>query len=66
MRACWCVRKDFPRNPLGVRGDYRRTFWRTAWPWLRAGKICVHGLGESSFYAPAAAASDPHTIATAV
>jgi radical SAM superfamily enzyme YgiQ (UPF0313 family) len=24
---------------IGVRGDYRRTFWRTAWPALRAGKI---------------------------
>jgi radical SAM superfamily enzyme YgiQ (UPF0313 family) len=24
---------------VGVRGDYRRTFWRAAWPWLRAGKI---------------------------
>jgi radical SAM superfamily enzyme YgiQ (UPF0313 family) len=24
---------------VGVRGDYRWTFWRTAWPWLRAGKI---------------------------
>lgn len=24
---------------IGVRGDYRRTFWRAAWPWLRAGKI---------------------------
>jgi radical SAM superfamily enzyme YgiQ (UPF0313 family) len=24
---------------IGVRGDYRRTFWRMAWPLLRAGKI---------------------------
>jgi hopanoid C-2 methylase len=24
---------------VGVRGDYRRTFWRMAWPALRAGKI---------------------------
>ena len=24
---------------IGVRGDYRGTFWRAAWPWLRAGKI---------------------------
>jgi len=24
---------------LGVRGDYRRTFWRFAWPALKAGKI---------------------------
>jgi radical SAM superfamily enzyme YgiQ (UPF0313 family) len=60
---------------VGVRGDYRRTFWRLAWPALRAGRIealihvavvshhlieftrdCVRGLGESSFYAPGAAA----------
>jgi hypothetical protein len=59
---------------IGVRGDYRRTFWRMAWPALRAGKIeqvlhvatvtyhliafareCLHGTGESSFYAPAPA-----------
>jgi hypothetical protein len=24
---------------IGARGDYRRTFWRMAWPALRAGKI---------------------------
>ena len=24
---------------IGVRGDYRRTFWKMAWPALRAGKI---------------------------
>ena len=24
---------------IGVRGDYRRTFWRLAWPALRAGEI---------------------------
>jgi hypothetical protein len=24
---------------VGVRGDYRRVFWRMAWPALRAGKI---------------------------
>jgi len=24
---------------VGVRGRYRRTFWKTAWPLLRAGKI---------------------------
>jgi radical SAM superfamily enzyme YgiQ (UPF0313 family) len=61
---------------VGVRGDYRRTFWQLAWPALRAGRIealihvavvshhlieftrdCVRGLGESSFYAPGAAAS---------
>ena len=24
---------------VGVRGDYRRTFWRMAWPALRAGEI---------------------------
>ena len=24
---------------IGVRGDYRRTFWRLAWPALRAGRI---------------------------
>ena len=24
---------------IGVRGDYRRTFWRMAWPALRAGEI---------------------------
>ena len=61
---------------VGVRGDYRRTFWRMAWPALRAGKIehvvhvamvtyhliafareCLRGAGESSFYAPAPAAT---------
>jgi hypothetical protein len=24
---------------VGVRGDYRRTFWRLAWPALKAGRI---------------------------
>jgi radical SAM superfamily enzyme YgiQ (UPF0313 family) len=24
---------------VGIRGDYRRTFWRMAWPALKAGKI---------------------------
>jgi hopanoid C-2 methylase len=24
---------------VGIRGDYRRTFWKMAWPALRAGKI---------------------------
>jgi hopanoid C-2 methylase len=24
---------------VGVRGDYRRTFWRLAWPTLKAGRI---------------------------
>jgi hypothetical protein len=24
---------------VGVRGDYRRTFWRMAWPALRAGQV---------------------------
>jgi hopanoid C-2 methylase len=24
---------------VGIRGDYRRTFWRMAWPVLRAGRI---------------------------
>jgi hypothetical protein len=24
---------------IGVRGDYRRTFWRLAWPALKAGEI---------------------------
>jgi hopanoid C-2 methylase len=24
---------------IGIRGTYRRTFWRTAWPALRAGRI---------------------------
>ncbi len=24
---------------IGIRGDYRRTFWRMAWPALRAGEI---------------------------
>jgi hypothetical protein len=61
---------------IGVRGRYRRTFWRMAGPALRAGKIeqlihiavvtyhlieftrdCLRGAGESSFYAPAPAAS---------
>jgi radical SAM superfamily enzyme YgiQ (UPF0313 family) len=70
---------------VGVRGDYRRTFWRVAWPWLRAGKIealihtalvshhlilfsrdCVHGLGESSFYAPSATASPARQPTAAV
>ena len=29
-----------------MRGDYRRTFWRAAWPWLRAGKVeaLVHAV----------------------
>ncbi len=63
---------------VGVLSSYRRTFWRTTWPWLRAGKIeqlihtavishhlieftrdCVTGLGESSFYAPAAKTTTP-------
>ena len=67
---------------IGVRGDYRRTFWRMAWPALRAGKIeqvlhvatvtyhliafareCLHGAGESSFYAPAPAATSPRAAA---
>ena len=37
---------------LGVRADYRRTFWRYSWPWLMRGKIefliatsvCIHHL----------------------
>jgi hypothetical protein len=56
-----------------VLSDYRRTFWRMAWPALKRGDIeplihtalishhliqftrdCIRGLGESSFYAPAA------------
>jgi radical SAM superfamily enzyme YgiQ (UPF0313 family) len=60
---------------VGLRGSYRRTFWRMAWPALRARRLealihvavvshhlieftqdCVRGLGESSFYAPRAAA----------
>ena len=24
---------------IGVRGDYRRTFWKMAWPALKAGRI---------------------------
>jgi hypothetical protein len=58
---------------VGILGDYRRTFWRLAWPSLKAGDIeplihaaivshhliaftrdCLHGAGESSFYAPPA------------
>jgi len=58
---------------VGVLSDYRRTFWRMAWPALKTGQIeplihtalishhliqftrdCIRGLGESSFYAPAA------------
>jgi hopanoid C-2 methylase len=37
---------------LGVRADYRRTFWKYTWPWLKRGEIefmiatsvCVHHL----------------------
>ena len=61
---------------IGIRGDYRRTFWRMAAPALRSGKIdqvihiavvthhlieftrdCARGVGEVSFYAPAAPAT---------
>ena len=65
---------------VGVRSDYRRTFWRLAWPALKAGEIeplihaaivshhlieftrdALQGLGEASFYAPAAVVpSAPH------
>jgi radical SAM superfamily enzyme YgiQ (UPF0313 family) len=67
---------------VGILGDYRRTFWRLAWPALRAGQVegvihaalvshhlieftrdCLRGEGESSFYAPAPAASSPTTAA---
>jgi radical SAM superfamily enzyme YgiQ (UPF0313 family) len=71
---------------IGVLGRYRRTFWRLAWPALKAGRIeavihvavvshhlieftrdCVRGLGESSFYAPGAAApTEASTASTAV
>jgi hypothetical protein len=37
---------------LGVRADYRRSFWKYTWPWLKRGEIefviatsvCVHHL----------------------
>ncbi|MDR3408922.1 MAG: DUF4070 domain-containing protein, partial [Methylovirgula sp.] len=37
---------------LGVRADYRRTFWKYTWPWLKHGdvefviatSVCVHHL----------------------
>jgi radical SAM superfamily enzyme YgiQ (UPF0313 family) len=70
---------------IGVRGHYRRTFWKMAWPALRAGKIeqlihiavvshhlieftrdCLRGAGESSFYAPAPAASSTPPAAAAI
>ncbi|HBH01150.1 MAG TPA: B12-binding domain-containing radical SAM protein, partial [Candidatus Rokubacteria bacterium] len=66
-----------------VRGHYRRTFWRTAWPLLRARKLeelinvavvshhlieftrdCLHGEGESSFYAPEPAVPASQATAT--
>ena len=24
---------------VGLRADYRRTFWRYAWPWLKRGDV---------------------------
>jgi radical SAM superfamily enzyme YgiQ (UPF0313 family) len=70
---------------VGVRGGYRRTFWRLAWPALKAGRVealihaalvshhlieftgdCLRGIGESSFYAPAAAAAPAPPQAAAV
>ena len=69
---------------VGLRGSYRRTFWRMAWPALKARDLeplihtaivshhlieftrdCLRGTGESSFYAPAAAAPVTPEAATA-
>src|SRR5262249_656682 len=67
---------------IGLRGRYRRTFWRMPGRALRAGKVeqlihiavvshpliestgdCLRGAGESSFYAPAPAASTARAAA---
>src|SRR6185295_13480211 len=49
LRHTFARRRAYPRNPtrtawrivwrIGVRGDYRRTFWRVAGPALRRGQL---------------------------